>query len=129
MEQTFKPVFSIFDGWKRQCFDWTDGPAGALDITEFFRIKFGREWKKEQKVLDFTNYLSGREKIAKDIRFTSKRSLVKVFQEFPENVLVCANDIRRMSIEELITVDLEYQFGLEFVLSSIEKEGNKDERT
>jgi len=110
-------ITSIFTGWKKQCFDWTTDYAGAADITQHLYNTLGQKWYKQQRVLDFTQYMCTREQIDKAVKFWSKRSLVHEYcvGDYPENVLIYANDIKRMTIEDFLTIDLEYLFGLEFI--------------
>lgn len=99
---------SVFDGWTRQCFDFeTDYAGGRCASSWLDDSKVDLSYRRE---LGF--YIA--KKLGMPAFFSSKRQLAQhSAKETGVAPFIYANDMLKMSPEEFVTLDLEYQFELE----------------
>lgn len=116
----FKPVKSIFDGWKRQCKGWWTDYKGGRDVLGWLNdihavVDHNAYLQIMEDLKGYTDFLSAKYHIPKGISFRSGHSLVQRWgpDDYPTNVLVYANDVIGLTPEDFRHADLEYQFSLE----------------
>ncbi len=103
-----KAVHTLFDGWTKQAFNWpTDYAGGKCVVSHLGTVMTVR-------VGEFAKHLAKKYEIPINVQVRTDRQLkVLSGKDFPVNVLIYANDKLKLTPQDFVTADLEYQFSIE----------------